>query len=75
VEAFGPLNGYEAYASPGKPWCVFGRVNEEDGLGLTVYVGKRGQIKGVVVYDRAAECQVMAVVGKVPKSARKAPEA
>ncbi len=75
MEAFGPLNGYEAYAAPGKPWCVFGPVNEEDGLGLTVYVGKRGQIKGVVVYNREADCEVKAVVGKVPKSERKALEA
>ena len=64
MESIGPLSGWEAFAAPGKPWCVVGDVSKDTGLGINVYLSKKEKIKGVEVYDRATGESITAA-GKV----------
>ena len=66
---------YEAYAAEGAPLCIAGKSTPKhpDGISVAIYFTRKGRIKGVSVFDGAAE-EFLAVVGKVPDDIREAYE-
>lgn len=62
----GPATAYVANASPGEPVCVYGTGGSGEGLIVNLYFGKKGKLKGVVVFDMD-EGEELAAIGKLPK--------
>lgn len=47
----GPATAYVASNSPGEPVCVHGTGGKGEGLTVSLYFGKKGKLKGVVIFD------------------------
>lgn len=62
---------WEAYAVEGEPLCIAGKSTPKhpDGISVAIYFTRKGRIKGVSVFDGAAE-EFLAVVGKVPNEVK-----
>jgi hypothetical protein len=62
----GPATAYVADASPGEPVCVYGTGGSGEGLTVSLYFGRRGKLKGVVVFDMDTG-EELGAHGKLPK--------
>ena len=62
----GPATAYVASSSPGEPVCVYGTGGSGEGLTVSLYFGKKGKLKGVVVFDMD-EGEELGVFGKLPE--------